>query len=186
MEDFLLPRSKVQVQQLQLICARGTSKNPGSKTTVPRLSGPVPWSEEAEISGSPINHYVPPGTTVRPIVSGCPTLLKATPPVHPQEGWCDRQCHVWVAGEGWQKVRRLFMLSCQPHQHTLLWCVKSDLDGNHSREDDSQTSRQNQPKVNISTNSEAYFSMQSRPHLDSFARLGNCCNFCTLTQKCQA
>lgn len=76
----MLLRSEVRVQHLQLIRARCTSKNPGSKTTVPTLSGPVPWSEEAEISGSPINHYLPPRSAIRPIVSGCPTLLKATSP----------------------------------------------------------------------------------------------------------
>jgi len=74
----VLPVSDIWVQHLWPIYTRGTSKNSGSKTTVPRLSGPVPWSEEGEISGSPINHYLPSESAVRPIASGCPTFLKAT------------------------------------------------------------------------------------------------------------
>lgn len=46
------------------------------------------------------------------------------------------------------------MPSCHPSKHTVLWCcLKHDLDGNHSK--DSQTSRKNQPKVNISADSTA-------------------------------
>lgn len=37
---------------------------------------------------------------------------------------------------GWQEVRRHFVPSCQPCQHTLLWCcVKCNLDCKHSRQE---------------------------------------------------
>lgn len=41
-DHFVFPRSEVLVQYTQLLCAKGTSKNAGSRRNVPRLSGHAP------------------------------------------------------------------------------------------------------------------------------------------------
>lgn len=71
-----------------LIYARGTSKIPGSNTTVQGFLVLYHGVKRLRLQVS-INHHWPHGSVVRQIVSGCLTFLKATllpqDPMHPPE-----------------------------------------------------------------------------------------------------
>lgn len=133
------------------------------KSLAPKPLFKVFWSCTMEWRGwdyrFPIKQHWPHGSAVRPTVSGCPTFRKATllpwDPMYPQENclmvrataeWQERKEELRQAGikEGFHAK----LLSQSTHCSDWFNTLKHGLDGNHSKED-SQTSRQNQHKVNI-------------------------------------